>query len=224
MRQSATRLGLLGFAALGIMVAACSSTNDDALGTSTAAVDTAIVAKTHVVTITCEAAVVPECVDVGWVRYTCGEGHDELYTAYVVEPSASGTPSWREVIHHECAQGRPCPQDSIPVPLTHTVRTEPLCPGESAAKTKNWTIADDDGCMIACAGGDNLCCTALATGVAPEFNWVDVTTINARVECTGDTCTGAYSGSNRGTGSNQLAGVTCTFTDAIENAPERKCN
>lgn len=221
--KSALRPLLTLLAVAPVALAACSaSTGDEMSEVDEQALRQGVATRPRV-TVTCEAQVVPECGQHGLWGDSCGEGHDETYTAYEIDAPGAEATSWRPLIHHDCVKGWPCSREPIPTTLTRAVVLDPVCPGERVTAAARFTIADDDGCSIACAGGDMLCCAGLRTRVAPAFKWTEVSTVTARVACTSTGCTVDASGTNQGTGPNQLAGVQCRVNVTREPVPAQRC-
>lgn len=194
------------------VLAACSAeTGADVTSADDALVDYPIAIEA---VVTCDADIVPQCSPQGLWGTTCGEGHDQMYTAYDLE-EVEGTLRHREIIHHTCVAERPCKPPPITTTVTRQVRTPALCGNARASASVAMRLADDDGCKIACEEhGDPLCCAVVATHLfAPEV-WTEITTIHGEVECSRGGCTSTFDATNRGTEANQLAGLRCRVTSA----------
>ena len=173
----------------------------------------------HTTNLTCSVTMVPECTWITSIQ-ACGEGHDDLYTAYEYSPAPGGSFFYNEKIHLTCPAGAPCASPPQTFSLTRVAQTGDLCPGDTDSTSPSWSVGDDDGCSIACAGGDNACCLAIATGLAAEFSWTAGTTITTPTNCDYNDCSATGTFTNAGTAANQITGVSCTLTTSTASTPD----
>lgn len=202
-------LARLGPSLLPCLLAACALSPEE----DTALAEEALVdGPPRAAVVRCELDVVPECGRKGLLGDACGEGHDALYTAYDVDDDGEGH---REVVHHTCLRGRPCPLTPVTANVTRTLVAPESARGGTWRARASVRVADDDGCAIACdEHGDALCCAGLATRVAPRYRWADVTRVTLDVTCERAGCRVAAAATNRGAGPNQLAGLRCGVSPA----------
>lgn len=168
--------------------------------------------------IACHLEITPECVESGSLG--CVEGHDQLYTAYIVDPRGTKPEDHREVVHFDCPQrteeGQSCATPSQAIPDSYfTVEWKDieLCPNKPKVFTKVVHVADDDGCAIAASHGDTLC---WAGQLFTDYKWTDGSEVTFWATCRHrGGCNFGAQASNVGAGKNQV-----TFKCEEMTAPE----
>ena len=172
--------------------------------------------------IACHLQIKPECVESGSLG--CVEGHDQLYTAYIVDPRGTLPEHHKEVVHFDCPQrtdqGQVCPSPRQAVPdsyFTMKWSNIELCPNKPKVFTKVVRVADDDGCAIAASHGDTLC---QAGQLFNDYSWSGGSEVTFWATCRHrGGCDFGAEASNVGTGLNQVTFKCDAMTAPQGNIP-----